>query len=331
MRSWKGDYLHRPNTRQGVTTYHTGIGNHWTVVCIGKKVALRSWKGDYLHRPNTRQGVTTYHTGIGNHWTLVYHGNKVSLRSWKGDSLHRPNSPRGVTTYHSGGGNLWTIIKIGVKSCASTRCPTPRRCHMVGGRPTCLCPKFIHRLCQRGCTRQTKVTNGCRSTYCACPQWCPKNKTFPANKKCTCPIGTRKSQATHCNTSCQSHCQRTRQTCESSTNSCIETACATLLHECQSDCKTKTSGQINACINRCDRTYNRAFRSQANYNCRRQCQNALHYCAQGCVSKRNSCLQRKHRAQKDPVCFDPEKRKSYCTGVEQACKKSCCQDGRICR
>lgn len=38
---------------------------------VDKKVKLRSWKGDYLHRPDSYQGVTTWKTGIGNEWTIV--------------------------------------------------------------------------------------------------------------------------------------------------------------------------------------------------------------------------------------------------------------------
>jgi len=30
----------------------------------GQKIKLKSWKGDYLHRPDSRQGVTTWHTEI---------------------------------------------------------------------------------------------------------------------------------------------------------------------------------------------------------------------------------------------------------------------------
>jgi hypothetical protein len=69
LKSWKGDYLHRPDTDQGVTTWHTGIGNEWTVEAIAdNKIRLKSWKGDYLHRPDSQQGVTTWSTGIGNEW-----------------------------------------------------------------------------------------------------------------------------------------------------------------------------------------------------------------------------------------------------------------------
>jgi hypothetical protein len=71
LKSWKEDYLHRPDQPQGVTTWHTGIGNEWVIEPIeGGKVKLKSWKGDYLHRPDQPQGVTTWHTGIGNEWVV---------------------------------------------------------------------------------------------------------------------------------------------------------------------------------------------------------------------------------------------------------------------
>jgi len=34
------------------------------------KIRLKSWKGDYLHRPDAPQGVTTWNTGIGNEWVV---------------------------------------------------------------------------------------------------------------------------------------------------------------------------------------------------------------------------------------------------------------------
>jgi hypothetical protein len=109
LKSWKGDYLHRPNTAQGVTTWYTGIGNEWIVECRDNKIHLKSWKGDYLHRPDTAQGVTTWYTGIGNEWTVEHAGDKIKLRSWKGDYLHRPNTAQGVTTWYTGIGNEWTV------------------------------------------------------------------------------------------------------------------------------------------------------------------------------------------------------------------------------
>ncbi|MEB3123438.1 MAG: hypothetical protein VKL41_19720 [Snowella sp.] len=114
LKSWKGDYLHRPDSEQGVTTWGTGIGNEWTVEEIaGNKIKLKSWKGDYLHRPDSAQGVTTWSTGIGNEWTVekIADG-KIKLKSWKGDYLHRPDSDQGVTTWNTGVGNEWTVEVI---------------------------------------------------------------------------------------------------------------------------------------------------------------------------------------------------------------------------
>ena len=34
------------------------------------KIMLKSWKGDYLHRPDGPQGVTTFDTGVGNEWII---------------------------------------------------------------------------------------------------------------------------------------------------------------------------------------------------------------------------------------------------------------------
>ncbi|MDB9353098.1 LamG domain-containing protein, partial [Nodularia spumigena CS-588/05] len=39
-----------------------------TKLPTNSKIKLKSWKGDYLHRPDTAQGVTTWNTGIGNEW-----------------------------------------------------------------------------------------------------------------------------------------------------------------------------------------------------------------------------------------------------------------------
>ncbi|WP_231859474.1 tectonin domain-containing protein [Nodularia spumigena] len=114
LKSWKGDYLHRPDTAQGVTTWNTGIGNEWIVESIGdNKIKLKSWKGDYLHRPDTAQGVTTWNTGIGNEWIVESIGdNKIKLKSWKGDYLHRPDTAQGVTTWNTGIGNEWIVELI---------------------------------------------------------------------------------------------------------------------------------------------------------------------------------------------------------------------------
>ncbi|MEH2425091.1 MAG: LamG-like jellyroll fold domain-containing protein [Nostoc sp.] len=111
FKSWKGDYLHRPDAVQGVTTWSTGIGNEWTVEAIAdNKIKLKSWKGDYLHRPDAVQGVTTESTGIGNEWTVeAIADNKIKLKSWKGDYLHRPDAVQGVTTWNTGIGNEWEV------------------------------------------------------------------------------------------------------------------------------------------------------------------------------------------------------------------------------
>jgi hypothetical protein len=117
LKSWKGDYLHRPDSNQGVTTWSTGIGNEWTLEYLVNKgkinnlVALKSWKGDYLHRPDSSQGVTSWSTGKGNVFEIKYlGGNTIELKSWKGDSLHRPDSNQGVTTWSTGKGNVWTLV-----------------------------------------------------------------------------------------------------------------------------------------------------------------------------------------------------------------------------
>jgi len=116
LNSWKGDYLHRPDSDQGVTTWDTGVGNEWIVESIGdNKIKLKSWKGDYLHRPDSDQGVTTWDTGVGNEWIVESIGdNKIKLKSWKGDYLHRPDSAQGVTTWSTGIGNEWMVEVIGV-------------------------------------------------------------------------------------------------------------------------------------------------------------------------------------------------------------------------
>ncbi|MEG4343149.1 LamG domain-containing protein [Microcoleus sp. A003_D6] len=117
LKSWKGDYLHRPDSPQGVTTWSTGVGNEWTVEAIAdNKIKLKSWKGDYLHRPDSPQGVTTWNTGVGNEWTVeAIADNKIKLKSWKGDYLHRPDSPPDVTTWHTGVGNEWEFEVISIE------------------------------------------------------------------------------------------------------------------------------------------------------------------------------------------------------------------------
>ena len=128
LKSWKGDYLHRPDSKQGVTTWNTGIGNEWTVEYVksdkkdnkdNKEIKenigvykLKSWKEDYLHRPDSNQGVTSLDSGIGNEWTIEYskeNNGAFEFKSWKGDYLHRPDSNQGVTSLDTGLGNQWTI------------------------------------------------------------------------------------------------------------------------------------------------------------------------------------------------------------------------------
>ena len=90
------------------------IGNEWTVTKNGDKVQLKSWKGDYLHRPDTLKRVTTWYQNgaIGNYWTVIKIRGKIMLKSWKHDYLHRPNSKQGVTTHPSGVGNFWTLERV---------------------------------------------------------------------------------------------------------------------------------------------------------------------------------------------------------------------------
>ena len=118
LKSWKGDYLHRPDSPQGVTTGTSGIGNVWTVECRSDGgIQLQSWKGDYLHRPDSPQGVTTGTGGIGNAWTAIpTPDGRVELRLWKGDYLHRPDSPQGVATWNQG---EWTaeVVVLGSAAC----------------------------------------------------------------------------------------------------------------------------------------------------------------------------------------------------------------------
>ena len=66
LKSWKGDYLSRPDTTtSAVTSSASGAGTRWMTECANGKVKLKSWKGDYLHRPNTVQGLTTESNGAG--------------------------------------------------------------------------------------------------------------------------------------------------------------------------------------------------------------------------------------------------------------------------
>jgi hypothetical protein len=111
LQSWKGDYLHRPDSPQGVTTWNTGIGNEWIIeVVAGNKIQLRSWKGDYLHRPDSPQGVTTWNTGIGNEWTIEPVTRSLTVRFGQNfpasRSISTPYSEAGLT-FTNNVGNKW--------------------------------------------------------------------------------------------------------------------------------------------------------------------------------------------------------------------------------
>ena len=62
---------------RGVTTSNTGVGTSWTVIWSNDKILIKSSKGDYLHRPDSSEGVTTWDTGPGNFWSveIVTRGN----------------------------------------------------------------------------------------------------------------------------------------------------------------------------------------------------------------------------------------------------------------
>ncbi len=114
IKSWKGDYLLRQNSSQGVYTGPAGFGDEWLVEAgPGEMVMLKSAKGDYLHRPDLTQGVTTWDTGVGNEWLAeVGASGEVTLKSWKGDYLHRPDSGPCATSWHTGIGNEWSLEPV---------------------------------------------------------------------------------------------------------------------------------------------------------------------------------------------------------------------------
>lgn len=108
LRSWKGDYLVRPDAPTGVAT--APAGDVWRVsAASGGRIYLRSRRDDYLHRPDAPPAVTTSGPVPASEWTLEVNGDTVRLRSWKGDALHRPDSPMGVTAWPVGGGNEWVV------------------------------------------------------------------------------------------------------------------------------------------------------------------------------------------------------------------------------
>ena len=127
VKSWKGDYLHRPDSPQGVTTWSHG---DWTLECRSNgSIQLRSWKGDYLHRPDSPQGVTTWAFG---EWTVENTSNgRFQLRSWRGDYLHRPDSPQGVTTWAFGEWSAEPVCAPGLVSLNGGPCVVPTRAQLA--------------------------------------------------------------------------------------------------------------------------------------------------------------------------------------------------------
>ena len=118
LKSWRGDYLIRPNISQGVAATNDGDMD-WVIECLDNgKIKFKSAKGDYLHRPDSRQGVTTWAVGIGNEWNVEkLEDGTLKLRSWKGDFLHRPaGADTVVTTWPVGIGNHWTLEVVNAKT-----------------------------------------------------------------------------------------------------------------------------------------------------------------------------------------------------------------------
>ncbi len=101
LRSWKGDYLHRPDGPPAVTTWPTGELVWGLEPAASGRFRLRSWKGDYLHRPDGPPAVTTWPAGEIE-WSVEIVGGKIRLRSWKGDYLYRPDPPGWLLTADTG-------------------------------------------------------------------------------------------------------------------------------------------------------------------------------------------------------------------------------------
>ena len=72
-------------------------------------IKLKSFKGDYLRRSDTDQGITTGNNDFDNSWKIDWNGESISLKSSKGDFLHRAESGKGVTTQQTGAGNDWSV------------------------------------------------------------------------------------------------------------------------------------------------------------------------------------------------------------------------------
>ena len=61
--------IEKISTIPAVVSYQHGEPKSLNLV-TNSKIKLKSWKGDYLHRPDSAQGVTTWDTGVGNEWML---------------------------------------------------------------------------------------------------------------------------------------------------------------------------------------------------------------------------------------------------------------------
>lgn len=117
LKSWKGDYLHRPDLPLDITTWHTGVGNEWTVEeGSNEKIVLLSWKHDRLCRSDLPQGVIAGN-GSSGEWTVeALSRTSIKLKSYKGDYLHRPDLPQGVTTWDADVGNVWAVEVVSLGS-----------------------------------------------------------------------------------------------------------------------------------------------------------------------------------------------------------------------
>lgn len=107
LKSWQGDYLHRPDGPPGVTTWPVGELVWGLEATESGRFRLKSWKGDYLHRPDGPPAATTWPAGEID-WTVEVLDGKIRLKSWKGDYLCRPDPQGWVLTADSGGID-WTV------------------------------------------------------------------------------------------------------------------------------------------------------------------------------------------------------------------------------
>ena len=84
----------------------------WLLECEAPdKVFLKSWAGDYLHRPDDVKPIAmTYN--VRQPWTIERRGEVVRIRSWKEDYLQRPTSPQGVQTGLPGYGIDWIVEAV---------------------------------------------------------------------------------------------------------------------------------------------------------------------------------------------------------------------------